>query len=45
MENNSMSKITYFSDLGGMPQPKSSLDKRAIFTESYIKKGITILKQ
>ena len=31
-----MSKITYFSDLGGMPQPKSSLDKRAIFTESYI---------
>ena len=36
MENNSMSKITYFSDLGGMPQPKSSLDKRAIFTESYI---------
>ena len=31
-----MSKITYFSDLGGMPQPKSSLDIRAIFTESYI---------
>ena len=31
-----MSKITYFSDLGGMPKPKSSLDERAILKEAYI---------
>ena len=28
--------ITYFSDLGGMPEPSSFLSDRAIFKEAYI---------
>ena len=31
-----MKKNKYFSSLGGMPDPKSSLDERAVFTEAYI---------
>jgi (S)-ureidoglycine aminohydrolase len=31
-----MKKNVYFSNLGGMPEPKSSLDERAVFTEAYI---------
>ena len=31
-----MKKNVYFSNLGGMPKPKSSLDERAVFTEAYI---------
>ena len=31
-----MKNNKYFSSLGGMPDPKSSLDERAVFTEAYI---------
>ena len=34
MEDYEMKKNKYFSSLGGMPDPKSSLDERAVFTEA-----------